>query len=664
MKRIATTLLTVILLIITINSCDQSSIDIENETHSGPQIITYDTVMVNYFAVTVSGKISGLEAPALDFECGIEYSTSPLFSKDSTCRARASVDYSEKDFFVKIEPIEYGVQYYYRAYYINQLYIHYGDIKNFKFDYFYGEKQCVDLGLSVKWATCNVGAEKPEDYGYYYAWGETEPKFTYSQSSYIYYYGDNTRFKKYNATDGKKQLELDDDVAHIKWGEAWRLPSRQELEELIKNCTWKWVTQDGVEGFIVTSRKKGYTDNSIFLPAAGIRYVSDSGTSIDQDIYNKPGLCLGLWSNELDTLNYSFDFHYYQNERNINIKESRFIGLSVRPVYPLNEEEKNNRDLTDIDDKDVIEASEFEKPIEFTINDNKATRAYINSNSDFANNGGIKVWGVKKYASGTNHKTVFDGDTLYSTDNGATWTYTPIRYWDYFSNYDFYAAAPAKNANGTIEFLDNTICVNNVHYAKTSDTDIECKVHRGAKILNGDNPNIVDFSLYHIMSNLVINILKFKDYGSWPYGIDKVKLFDCTIEGWNGGNGNFKLNNNLSPYDCGLSEWTIPVYSRGVLTMADNDGFYLPQEDYTIGNYLLIPQEINDQCCLKMSFKIYYFDGLAETYIKNISMKDLIPKFVTGCRYILNINIEPNNFSVDCICSTDWNSDNTTIGIE
>ena len=143
----------------------------------------------------------------------------------------------------------------------------------------------VDLGLSVKWATCNVGATKPEEYGNYYAWGETETKTTYDGSTYKWgtatYNVDrwfletltkyNTR-SYYGTIDNKTVLELADDAAHVNWGGAWRMPTEAELKELRENCAWKWTdnyNNTGIAGYIVT----GFNSNSIFLPAAG--YGSD-----------------------------------------------------------------------------------------------------------------------------------------------------------------------------------------------------------------------------------------------------------------------------------------------------------------------------------------------------------------------------------------------------
>ena len=137
----------------------------------------------------------------------------------------------------------------------------------------------VDLGLpsGLKWATCNVGASSPEEYGDYFAWGETSTKSSYSWSTYKWCNGSSTSQTKYNTSssygtvDNKTVLELSDDAARANWGGSWRMPTHEEFQELYNNCTWTWTTQNGKNGYKVTSSKNG---NSIFLPAAGYRYGS------------------------------------------------------------------------------------------------------------------------------------------------------------------------------------------------------------------------------------------------------------------------------------------------------------------------------------------------------------------------------------------------------
>ena len=144
----------------------------------------------------------------------------------------------------------------------------------------------VDLGLpsGLKWATCNVGATKPEEYGDYYAWGETETKKIYDWTTYKWCNGSDDTLTKYNTesdygtVDNKTVLDLEDDAARANWGGAWRMPTDAEWTELRNNCTWRWTNGyngTGVAGRIVTSDING---NSIFLPAAGytVYYWSSS----------------------------------------------------------------------------------------------------------------------------------------------------------------------------------------------------------------------------------------------------------------------------------------------------------------------------------------------------------------------------------------------------
>lgn len=128
----------------------------------------------------------------------------------------------------------------------------------------------VDLGLSVKWAAMNLGAEKISDRGGYFAWGETAQKDDYTWGAYRH--GDSAdTLTKYNFTDHGITLEAADDAAAVSWGGAWRMPTSAEWEELCdkRNCKWEWTSVDNVPGCRITGKKPGYTDRSIFLPAAG-----------------------------------------------------------------------------------------------------------------------------------------------------------------------------------------------------------------------------------------------------------------------------------------------------------------------------------------------------------------------------------------------------------
>lgn len=177
----------------------------------------------------------------------------------------------------------------------------------------------VDLGLpsGTKWATCNIGATKPEEYGFYYAWGETETKDSYTQDNYIYYNNGQV-----NIGDDIAGTEYD--VAHKKWGGSWRMPNEDQIKELCSSCTRSWVNRNGVEGTLIT----GPNGNTIFLPHAGFYNVNgyywDSrganyyrGSTYRYDSYGALGVVLYLTYNVMN-------WHY----------NSCIQGFPVRAVCP------------------------------------------------------------------------------------------------------------------------------------------------------------------------------------------------------------------------------------------------------------------------------------------------------------------------------------------
>ena len=188
----------------------------------------------------------------------------------------------------------------------------------------------VDLGLpsGIKWATCNVGADSPEDYGDYFAWGETEPKEKYDWSTYKWCNGSPTTQTKYctsssyGTVDNKTILDLADDTANANWGGSWRMPTKAEQDELRNECTWDWTTKNGVNGYTVT----GPNGNSIFLPAAGYRYNSDLSRAGSYGYY---------WSSSLRAHGsyLAYELHFHSNSVDWD-NNSRGFGLSVRPVLP------------------------------------------------------------------------------------------------------------------------------------------------------------------------------------------------------------------------------------------------------------------------------------------------------------------------------------------
>lgn len=197
-------------------------------------------------------------------------------------------------------------------------------------DGIYNGHTYVDLGLpsGTLWAACNVGADSPEDYGSYFAWGETQPKTVYSWDTYKWCNGGSHQLTKYcndsdcgynGFTDNLTMLQLEDDAATANWGSGWCMPTKEQWAELQDNTTSTWTTQNGVNGM----RFAANNGQSIFLPAAGC-WVSDL-YGVGGDGY--------YWSSSL--LNYhafdSWDFIFFSNDCDLS-SHYRSGGFSVRPV--------------------------------------------------------------------------------------------------------------------------------------------------------------------------------------------------------------------------------------------------------------------------------------------------------------------------------------------
>ena len=196
------------------------------------------------------------------------------------------------------------------------------------------EHEYVDLGLpsGTLWATYNVGASCPEEYGDYFAWGEIEPKDTYNWSTYKWCNGSYDTITKYctgsnfGRVDNKTELKPVDDAATANWGSGWQMPSLAQLQELYNYTKTTWTTQNGVNGRKMTSYSNG---NSIFMPAAGYRY----DTSL-----NSAGSNGDYWTRTLYTNYSSSAYNLDFNSGSFNwYHSSRDYGRSVRPVRVQNE---------------------------------------------------------------------------------------------------------------------------------------------------------------------------------------------------------------------------------------------------------------------------------------------------------------------------------------
>lgn len=200
------------------------------------------------------------------------------------------------------------------------------------------EFEVVDLGLPSGnlWATCNMGAASPEETGNLYAWGETQPKQTFEWSNYTWNNGENTPNPTKYGNDGKTQLDYADQAPYVTMGQDWRIPSESDFRELLttRNCTSKWCKLNGVGGFLFTSVRKGYEDNSIFIPIAGmkdhdlIRFVGEYGwywcNSLFYDSEKQKSV-----TSEASTL----WFEHNDVDNHIIKSRPRSVGLPIRAIY-------------------------------------------------------------------------------------------------------------------------------------------------------------------------------------------------------------------------------------------------------------------------------------------------------------------------------------------
>lgn len=292
------------------------------------------------------------EAEGTSVVFGIEYSSTDLTTAANTIIA--SEKDAENKYCCQATGLSSNTLYYYRAFTLFNGVRSYGEVKTFTTLAPNCPSGAVDLGLSVYWATCNLCesgfVSSPEQYGDYYAWGETAPKDEYYNSTYKWYimdYGWVQTITKYNTysswgtVDYKSTLDPEDDVAHVKLGGSWRMPKLTEWRELLSNCTQNWTDNyngTGIAGMVVTSNVEGYKNKSIFLPAAGSRL----GTDLFSDELNprtgdpRTGAGGHYWSSSLYTENpedaWKIDFRSGQSGPGQGRTQQRYYGFSVRPV--------------------------------------------------------------------------------------------------------------------------------------------------------------------------------------------------------------------------------------------------------------------------------------------------------------------------------------------
>jgi hypothetical protein len=278
------------------------------------ETVSVTDIMTNN--ATVSGNVLSYGDGNIG-ECGVVYSASQNPTLEDSV-----VVYGETigEFTCSLTGLQPGITYYVRAYATGKKGTAYGEELSFTTE----THAYVDLGLSVKWATCNIGASSPEEYGDYFAWGETEPKDVYDWSTYKWCNGSQNTLTKYctkreyGVVDNKTALELEDDAAHVNWGGEWRMPTKAELEELRTKCTWLPAKINGVSGREIT----GPNGNTLFLPYSG--YCSEG---------KYPGGGTGhSWSSTSSAYNayklvYSWNGYYV-------FDDLRCFGFTIRAVHP------------------------------------------------------------------------------------------------------------------------------------------------------------------------------------------------------------------------------------------------------------------------------------------------------------------------------------------
>ena len=275
-----------------------------------------------------------------DAEVGIMYDKVKSF--DAAKKVVATGLDGNNKFTVSVTGLEPSTTYFFKSYVQNGMAVKYGAVKSFTTKESTIPVGAVDLGIvmtrtdgttyKLYWAKSNLSDKglcaNPEDYGDYYAWGETEPKENYSWSTYKFGTS-STSLTKYNTNsangtvDNKIVLDPEDDVAHVKLGGKWRMPTDAEWTELRTKCTWTWTTNyngTSVKGRIVTATN----GNSIFLPAAGDRH--DTGLS---NVGSVGGYCSSSLSTDYPYNAWSV---YFESGRVLRYDDYRYYGISVRPV--------------------------------------------------------------------------------------------------------------------------------------------------------------------------------------------------------------------------------------------------------------------------------------------------------------------------------------------
>lgn len=296
------------------------------------------------FSVTLSCEIVNKEQ-AKGARVGIIIGKNIFLSKLYNEESKLSSIGNEDVYTFTFSGLKPNVKYYYSAVLVpaerSDFWVdcwRYGELGNFTLSPDYGDEYitAVDLGLSVKWASCNLGATRPENEGAHYAWAEIETKDSYSFDNYKYAdknrkltkYCNDTRYGKY---DGLEYLSTSDDAAYEVLGGNWRTPSIYEWNELYSSCNWSWTKINGISGYLISGKKKGYENNSIFIPVNTIWRSSDSEVTEETtwgEYWTNKLYTHSLYCQAANTVSFSRD-EIRIHEYNTNF---RYYGIPIRAV--------------------------------------------------------------------------------------------------------------------------------------------------------------------------------------------------------------------------------------------------------------------------------------------------------------------------------------------
>lgn len=315
---------------------DEPENDVPNNTTD--VAVTGSATDVGALYAQISGVVNLdlITAAYTSVNVGVEYSTQTTFQEKTRVNSN---ELTGRKLNVRLPVLHPETKYYYRTFVsVSTLsYDYYGETKSFTTKKIADKDKYVDLGLpsGTLWATLNVGASSPDDYGIYFAWGETSPKEIYNQETYKWVYfvsdgygGTHFAFSKYSTEnywgepDNKTELDLEDDAAYVNWGSSWRMPSSAQQEELSDKCTWKWMMYNGVNGLQAT----GPNGNTLFLPAGG-KYKNDYKSEV--------GSFGCYWSRTLEDLGDEYASLIFVRQKGINrgeIEYYRYYGRNVRAV--------------------------------------------------------------------------------------------------------------------------------------------------------------------------------------------------------------------------------------------------------------------------------------------------------------------------------------------